>query len=72
MKSLLINIKNLLPYLFYIVIYFFFVNIEARNHHNGLENKKQIVNKVNESKDGDSSSDVPNIRITIPVIPYNQ
>tara|TARA_Y100001968_G_C19398374_1_gene739609 strand:+ start:697 stop:897 length:201 start_codon:yes stop_codon:yes gene_type:complete len=65
MKTIVSNLKNLIPYLFLISLYFFFVNIEARKD-------KYLIN---------TSSDIPekqeiNIhsngsRIKIPVIPYN-
>ena len=65
MKSLLNNLKNLLPYLLLVCIYFFFINIEARKTYNNntkqndkRNDKKLDINKVN-------------LRITIPVIPYN-
>ena len=71
MKSILIilkNIKNLLPYFFLIAIYFFFVNLEAR---------KVRINDINSEKekklsDSESSINVKNIRISIPVIPYKK
>ena len=62
------NIKNLLPYLLLIAIYFFFVNLEAgrdketnRTNENGsllIEEKSTEQNKQQ--------------RIKIPVIPYKQ
>ena len=62
------NIKNLLPYLLLIAIYFFFVNLEARNDKNN--------NRINEYKtiltDKESSEQTKNQRIKIPVIPYKQ
>ena len=72
MKSLFKNIKNLLPYLLLIAIYFFFVNFEARrNQENYPDNNNSKVEKDLTSKDklyNNNSS----IRISIPVIPYSQ
>ena len=68
MKSLLINVKNLLPYLFLICIYFFFINIEARKTYKN-STKKNV--EKNTSIDKKSDIDKVNLRITIPVIPYN-
>ena len=62
------NIKNLLPYLLLIAIYFFFVNLEARK-----ENKTNRTNE-NEAKliEEKSSEQNKQQRIKIPVIPYKQ
>ena len=62
------NIKNLLPYLLLIAIYFFFVNLEAG------KNKK--TNRTNENEsiltDKKSTEQYKQKRIKIPVIPYKQ
>ena len=62
------NIKNLLPYLLLIAIYFFFVNLEAR--------KDNETNRTNENEakliDEKSSEQNKQQRIKIPVIPYKQ
>ena len=62
------NIKNLLPYLLLIAIYFFFVNLEAR--------KDNETNRTNENEakliEEKSSEQNKQQRITIPVIPYKQ
>ena len=68
MKSLLINVKNLLPYLFLIVIYFLFINIEARKIYNNSSKENDNKNTSNDKK---SDINKVNLRITIPVIPYN-
>ena len=62
------NIKNLLPYLLLIVIYFFFVNLEAR------KDKETIRTNENEAKliEEKSSEQNKQQRIKIPVIPYKQ
>ncbi len=68
MKSLLVNIKNLLPYLLLIVVYFFFVNLEAQN--SNTNNKMFNINEdINDNK---SNIKKTNKRISIPVIPYSQ
>ena len=68
MKSLLLNVKNLLPYILLISVYFFFINIEAQNQN---KNKKEIniKERKNVKKTVINNS---NIRISIPVVPYNQ
>ena len=62
------NIKNLLPYLLLIVIYFFFVNLEA--------GKDKETNRTNENEtkliEEKSSEQNKQQRIKIPVIPYKQ
>ena len=62
------NIKNLLPYLLLIAIYFFFINLEAR--------KDKETNRTNENesmlKEEKSSDQNRQQRIKIPVIPYKQ
>ncbi len=66
MKSVVLNIKNLLPYLFLIGVYFFFVNIEARN----AKNINQIIKKEKASEETKSKINYDNKIISIPVIPY--
>ena len=70
MKSIrifLTNIRNLLPYLFLIAIYFFFVNIEARKENN----KNQIRHKEIPNLSIDRTiTEKEQLRLTIPVIPY--
>ena len=67
MKSLFVNIKNLLPYFFLIAIYFFFVNIEAKNDRSKINNELKNIEKINELQSDKNSQ---NIKIEIPVIPY--
>ena len=62
------NIRNLLPYLLLIAIYFFYVNLEARNDH---KNKRDHI-KEKFVPDKKSRIDEENLRISIPVIEYNQ
>ena len=62
------NIKNLLPYLLLIAIYFFFVNLEARKDNQTIrtnENKAKLIEEK-------SSEQNKQQRIKIPVIPYKQ
>jgi Na+/H+ antiporter NhaC len=62
------NIKNLLPYLLIIAIYFFFVNLEAR--------KDNETNRTNENEsmliEEKSTEQNKQQRIKIPVIPYKK
>ena len=62
------NIKNLLPYLLLIAIYFFLVNLEAG------KNKKTNRKNENESilTDEKSTEQYKQQRVKIPVIPYKQ
>ncbi len=65
-STILKNIRNLLPYLLLISIYFFFVNIEAskkQNHNRIKESKKDITNNTLDVVE-------KQLRIKIPVIPY--
>ena len=61
-------LRNLLPYLLFIAIYFFFVNLEA--------SKERIDNKNIEKEFNlpvvKSNVDDGQLRIRIPVIPYEQ
>ena len=69
MKSIngfLKNIKNVIPYLILIAIYFFFVNLEAKKEDNLNTSSKNIMPK-DKLKYNDK-----NLRIKIPVIPYNE
>ncbi len=61
-------LKNLLPYFLFIAIYFFFVNLEA---------SKEIIDNRNIEKEFNipvvkSNVDDGQLRIRIPVIPYEQ
>ncbi len=60
------NIKNLLPYLMLIAIYFFFVNLEA------VKDKKTNRTNENESMliEEKSAEQYKPQRIKIPIIPY--
>ena len=70
MKTIFKDIKNFLPYLALIFIYFFFVNIEAKKS----RNENHILNKNNRNennlKDNKKENINRNLRISIPVIPY--
>ena len=71
MKSISIilkNIRNLLPYLLLIAIYFFFVNLEAQKNIKNSNNSKD----QNILLDNKSNIDSKKIKISIPVIPYNE
>ena len=68
MKSLLLNIKNSIPYLTLIAIYFIFVNIEAQNN----QNNNKLVGQENKQQYEDSENLGKKLTISIPVIPYNQ
>ena len=62
------NIKNLLPYLLLIAIYFFFVNLEARKDNETSRTKENEAKLIEEK----SSEQNKQQRIKIPVIPYKQ
>ena len=67
-KESIKNIKNLLPYLLLIAIYFFFVNLEA--------GRDKETNRTNENEsmliEEKSTEQNKQQRIKIPVIPYKQ
>tara|TARA_Y100001968_G_C19294782_1_gene686064 strand:+ start:830 stop:1036 length:207 start_codon:yes stop_codon:yes gene_type:complete len=67
MKNFIINIKNLIPYLILILIYFVFINIEAQRN----QNNQDIENNL---KSNEKKLDINNNKktIKIPVIPYSQ
>ena len=66
MNSILKKIRNNLPYLLLILLYFFFVNLEASKEN---DNNKIIVKPI---KFPDFQTNVDNIerKVPIPVIPY--
>ena len=69
MKSIFMilkKIRNQLPYLLLIVIYFFFVNLEARKE---IKNNKIIEKQVN-FQDIQPNVDNRQGRVTIPVFPF--
>lgn len=62
------NIKNLLPYLLLIAIYFFFVNLEAvRDNETNRTNENESMLIEEKSTEQNKQQ-----RIKIPVIPYKQ
>tara|TARA_Y100001968_G_scaffold201593_1_gene185156 strand:+ start:97 stop:315 length:219 start_codon:yes stop_codon:yes gene_type:complete len=72
MKDFILNIKNLTPYLLLIAIYFFFVNIEARNSQNINQNNKILLDNEKEIIEESSDINFYNRTIEIPVIPYKK
>ena len=71
MKSILLKLRNLLPYLILVTVYFFLVNIEARKDEGKSQteiNNSEIKLK-NEKK---KNSNIINQKISIPVIPFSQ
>ena len=62
------NIRNLLPYIALIALYFFFINIEAKKN----KNSKQIIKNEKMLTVDEKVLDKKTLRIEIPVIPYNQ
>tara|TARA_B100000965_G_C19288998_1_gene625001 strand:- start:267 stop:476 length:210 start_codon:yes stop_codon:yes gene_type:complete len=67
MKNILTTLKNLLPYLILVVIYFIFVNIEAQN--NQKANRNLLIESRNKSTK-EKKPEIDKFRIKIPVIPY--
>ena len=65
--SIVKKIKNLLPYFLLIAIYFFFVNLEARKDEDYDLNYEKENNMIKDN----SIINEKDIRIKIPVIPYN-
>ena len=66
--NILNNIRNLIPYLLLISIYFFFVNLEARKENDMIQNNENeniLSNNI-------SINDDKILRLKIPVIPYNE
>ena len=68
MKLIFLNIKNLLPYLILIVIYFFFINLEATKEQ---QKKESIIFEKETYIEKSNNKDI-DIRMSIPVIPYGQ
>tara|TARA_Y100001968_G_C19248137_1_gene662979 strand:- start:616 stop:825 length:210 start_codon:yes stop_codon:yes gene_type:complete len=69
MRALLVNIKNCLPYLLLITIYFLFVNIEASKD---LDNSISIDNEHKKNSIQKSGTNETSKRISIKVIPYKE
>ena len=67
----IINIKNSLPYLLLIAIYFFFINIEAKNDLNSYKKYNSKFDKENNRIYPELESIDKTLIISIPVIPYN-
>ena len=72
MKNTFINIKNSLPYLLLISIYFFFVNIEARKDRSRVDDINKIIEVERKNMLIRSDSKPSNVRVSIPVIPYTE
>tara|TARA_B100000965_G_C19600052_1_gene762056 strand:+ start:2948 stop:3151 length:204 start_codon:yes stop_codon:yes gene_type:complete len=67
MKILLLNIRKTIPYLILIAIYFFFINIEARNDQNNRNSLNDNSKSLQNTNPNEKS-----IPISIPVIPYGK
>ena len=70
-KSILKTIKDSLPYLLLVSIYFFFVNIEARNNQTSIQKNSKFKDKIPDKEDLTLGKSANNQRISIPVIPYD-
>ena len=62
------NLKNLLPYFLLIAIYFFFVNLVTKTD----KNFDKSIEKKSDLPDETSRRNNNQIRLKIPVMPYNQ
>ncbi len=66
-------IRNLIPYLSIVIIYFLLINLEANNNinknqtNNGIDKSREELNIDDSSK---TINDVNTQRVRIPVIPY--
>ena len=69
MKSIFLNLKNFLPYLIIIIIYFFFVNIEARKEQNNINRK--VIEKLDSTPKNSNKTEEKNGTIRLQVIPYS-
>ena len=72
MKSIIENIKNSIPYFILICIYFFFVNLEARNKMKKDQFDNIFLESKKEEKQNISSNENDNQIIFIPVIPFDK
>ena len=72
MKSIIENIKNSIPYFILICIYFFFVNLEARNKMKKGQFNNIVLEKKEEAKQTISSNNKDNQIIVIPIIPFDK
>ena len=64
------NIKDLLPYLLLVAIYFFFINLEANNNQNKFSKSYEKIDQNEKQKNNITVKDENKQRIRIPVIPY--
>ena len=69
-QKMTINIRNLLPYLLLIAIYFFFVNLEAKKEKMQNNNKKVNYEKEKVLTKNEIKIFNKNNILEIPVIPY--
>ena len=68
MKNIITKVTSLAPYLLLILLYFIFINLEAKKNQYNKEIKvikNKSFNKVNTDKNKST-------RISIPVIPYKE
>ena len=69
MGLILKNIKNLIPYLLLIALYFFFINLETIDE----QKNKSILKSESELNEKESSkNDKKQKIISIPVLPYSE
>ena len=67
MEQIFKQIRNIVPYLLLISIYFLFVNIEASKQEN-RDQDNEINNQINDV----SELNDKHLRIAIPVIPFKE
>ena len=67
--SILVKIKNLIPYFGLIALYFFFVNIEVNKN---SDNRINSYDKTVDSKKNNSNNVDDLLKIKIPVIPFRK
>ena len=69
MIKLILKIKNLLPYLVLIAIYFFFINIEAKRNEYNIQTKR-VFNDLDIDSKYSVDKEINSV-IKLPVIQYN-
>ena len=71
MKEIFLNIKNLIPYLFLILIYFFFINIEAqKNIKKNPEDYSTYKKNIMDNQPNQKKINIPENPVKLKVIPY--
>ena len=72
MINIITKFQKLFPYFIVIFLYFFFINLEARNDQSAYDQNQKIIKIKKPVKENNVDPTNKNLIIKIPVIPYKE